>query len=372
MSSNVFVKPLIWRSMTLIAALFASSAFIAGPSAQSASSQPASLAAPLKDSAASTPGEKAVYLEDFTVLPVQKNKLNFDTAILGEKDDDPSKPYIRERWHLSWRPGDLIEVYVIKPRGVVNPPVVLYLYSYPQDTDRFKQDYWCGVTTGDGLAAVGFVSAVTGQRLEYRSLKDDFFNRMPESIGATVHDVQMILNFLETQNEFDMSRVGMFGQGSGGAIAILASTVDPRIKALDVLTPWGDWPTFLSKSTMVPKDDRTIVNTPEFLKSVSGLDPMDWFPKVQARTVRIQNIRRDGHMPDEAQEKMESVAPAIAEIDQFGDGAAFVPAAENGKLLEWIRQQLKPSTALVASQGKTERVHYYPPQMPANPLGDLH
>jgi hypothetical protein len=317
--------------------------------------------------------DESEYRENDSVLSVKGSNLTFDTAILGERDDKPGTPYIRERWHVVWRPGDPIDLYIVKPRGVEKPPAVLYLYSYPQDTDRFKQDYWCGVATGNGFAAVGFVSSYTGQRTEYQSMKDDFINKLPQSLPETVHDVQMILNFLETRNEIDMARVGMLGQGSGGAVAILASAVDPRIKVLDLLTPWGDWPVFLPKSTMVTPEDRPIVTKPEFVKSVSGQDPVDWFSKVQARTVRIQDIRKDGHMPDEAQEKMEAAAPSIAEIDQFGDGAAFVPAAMNGKLLDWIKQQLQPSTGQqMADATKTQRIHYFPPKAEENPLGQVH
>jgi len=311
--------------------------------------------------------EFSSYQEDFSVLPISKNHLKLEIEVLGEKDDKPDLPFIRERWHLMWRPGDPIDLYVMKPRGVTRPPVVLYLYTFPQDTDRFKQDYWGGYTTGGGFAAVGFVSAVTGQRLEYRRATDDFFNQMPEALGASVHDVQMILNYLQSRGDLDMTRVGMFGQGSGGAIAILASAVDPRIKALDVLTPWGDWPTFLAKSTFIPAPERNDLNTPEFAAKVAGLDPLQWLPKIQAQSLRIQNVRHDGHMPDNAQMAMEAAAPQIAEIDQFGDGAAFVPAAMNGKIFDWMRAQLQPDAHRGAPE-KTQRVHYYPPQMPANPL----
>lgn len=325
-------------------------------------------------SSAASAGEKApggkdfsTYQEDFSVLPISKNHLKLEIEILGERDDKPDLPFTRERWHLMWRPGDAIDLYVIKPRGVEKPPVVLYLYSYPQDTDRFKQDYWGGYTTSGGFAAVGFVSAVTGQRMEYRRATDDFFNQMPEALGASVHDVQMILNYLQSRGDLDMTRVGMFGQGSGGAIAILASAVDPRIKALDVLTPWGDWPTFLAKSTFIPSAERAALTKPEFAATVAGLDPVQWLPKVHAQSVRVQNVRGDGHMPDAAQIAMEAAAPQIAEIDQFGDGAALVPAAMNGKIFDWMRSQLAPN-AHRGAPGKEQRVHYYPPQTPANPL----
>lgn len=315
----------------------------------------------------------APFHEDFASLVPAKGDLKLELAVLGEIDDKPGLPYTRERWHLLWRAGDPIDVYILKPRGVEKPPVILYLYSYPQDTDRFKTDSWGGYTTGNGFAAVGFVSANTGHRLEHRPPREDFFTELPESLGATVHDVQMILNYLESRKEFDMTRVGMFGQGSGGSIAILASAADPRIKALDVLTPWGDWPAFLKTSSFVPTEDRVPVTAPDFLAKVAPLEPLHWLPKVKARSVRIQDVRRDGHMPDEAQEHMEAVAPeTVIEINQFGDGGALVPAAANGRLLDWIKNQLKLDAKPQVAEEKSQRVHFFPPKLETNPLGTPH
>ncbi|MBZ5501192.1 MAG: alpha/beta hydrolase [Acidobacteriia bacterium] len=311
------------------------------------------------------------YHEDFSVLPVEKSSLKLELAVLGEVDDKPGLPYIRERWHLEWRPGDPIDVYILKPRGVEKPPVVLYLYSYPQDTDRFKTDSWGGYVTGNGFAAVGFVSALTGHRWEHHAMNATFFTNLQESLGATVHDVQMILNYLSTRKDLDMTRVGMFGQGSGGAIAILTSATDARIKAVDVLTPWGDWPTFVGTSTFIPSEDRLKINTPDSLAKIAPLDPIQWLPKVKARSLRIQDVRKDGHMPDAAQEHLEAAAPDTAEINQYGDSAALFPAAANGRLLEWIKAQLQPGAKPPAAIEKSQRIHYFPPKMPAgSPIGE--
>src|SRR5215467_6965431 len=313
------------------------------------------------------------YREDFGVLPVDMSSLKLELAVLGEVDDKPGLPYVRERWHLEWRPGDPIDVYVLKPRGVDKPPVVLYLYSYPQDTDRFKTDSWGGYATGNGFAAVGFVSALTGHRLERRPPAETFFTELPESIGGSVHDVQMILNYLATRKDLDLDRVGMFGQGSGGTIALLAAATDARIKAVDVLTPWGDWPTFISKSSFVPSEDRLKINNPEFLAKMKPLDPLEWIARIKARSVRMQDVRKDGHMPDAAQANLEAAAPDFVEINQFGDAAALVPAAANGKLLEWIKASLEPDRKERAAADKAQRIHFYPARMPAgSPLGEPH
>jgi hypothetical protein len=85
----------------------------------------------------------------------------------------------------------------------------------------------------------------------------------------------------------------MFGQGSGGTIAILSASVDPRIKALDVLDPWGDWPDWLAKSPQVPDAERAAYLKPEFLAKVAPLDPVVWLPKLTDRAhVEITSCRQ--------------------------------------------------------------------------------
>jgi cephalosporin-C deacetylase-like acetyl esterase len=79
-------------------------------------------------------------------------------------------------------------------------------------------------------------------------MKESFLSELQECLATSAHDVQMVLNYLAARGDLDMSRVGMFGQGSRAGIAILASAADPRIKVLDVLDPWGDWPTWISTS----------------------------------------------------------------------------------------------------------------------------
>ena len=48
--------------------------------------------------------------------------------------------YTVELLQVQWRSGDPIDLYVMKPKGVKKPPVILYLYGYPTDTDIFRND----------------------------------------------------------------------------------------------------------------------------------------------------------------------------------------------------------------------------------------
>lgn len=298
--------------------------------------------------------------EDWNSPALDTSHLTPGRPVIGERDEDPKGRFIRERFQLVWRPGDPLDLYVILPKGVSKPPVILYLYSYPQDTNRFKDEHWCAGMTSGGYAAVGFVSALTGHRLQYRPPREWFGSELQEALATSTHDVQMILNYLDSRGDLDMSRVGMYGQGSGGAIGILASAADPRIKALDVLTPWGDWPEWAAKAKVVPEEERSKYQSVEFLARVAALDPIQWFPKVKARSVRIQNVREDPNVSKASQERMEVAAPATAEIDQIGDFHALVPLAAGGRMFSWLRAQLQTDAKPQIAADKSQRVHFYP------------
>src|SRR5208337_3634238 len=219
--------------------------------------------------------------ESFSNLSLMESDLHPEPPVQGGTDE--TSEYVRELLQMKWRWGDPIDLWVIRPRGVKNPPVVLYLYSYPSETDRFKDDRYCRRVVSGGAAAVGFVSALTGHRYANRPMKEWFISELPESLAKTVHDVQMILNYLETRGDLDMSRVGIYGQGSGGAIAILAAAADPRIKALDLHNPWGDWPDWLAKSRQIPEAERANFLEPHFLKRLEPLEPMRYLPELKSR-----------------------------------------------------------------------------------------
>ena len=268
--------------------------------------------------------------------------------------------YTHEVERLRWRPADPVDLYIIKPAGVKNPPVILYLYSYPFETNRFLDHDFCKFLVRNGVAAVGFASALTGNRYQGRPMKEWFVSELNESLATTAHDVQMILNYLSERKDLDMSRVGMFGDGSGATIAILAAAADPRIKTLDLLDPWGDWTDWVPKSTRIPENERANFMKPEWQQKAAPLDPVKWLPELKTQKIRIQFIKAVAITPVEAQAKIEAAAPPNAEIIHFEDAAAFKAAMAGGTGFDWIKQQVKGSArehhAARQDHAKTRRV----------------
>jgi hypothetical protein len=281
----------------------------------------------------------AKFSEDWTTPSVKTSKM-LRLKAEGPLGDTTHEGYTVELWRLTWRPGDPIEVYVIKPTGVNKPPVILNLWGYPNDLNPYKLEAVQKEFVKGGFAAVGFASALTGQRYHDLPLAMWFLSQLPESVAATAHDVQLMIDFMEIRGDLDTSRIGMFGNGSGGAIGILASAVDPRIKVLDVLDPWADWPTWLSTSPFPPADERANYVKPEFLKSVLPLEPLDWLPKIQAKKFRFQDDEINPETPAPIKEKIRKAAPAGTTVVEYKSKAELMAAFQHSCNLDWLKQQL--------------------------------
>ena len=277
--------------------------------------------------------------EDWTSPALTNSHFIPVRPLAGFVDDEPR--YTVELLQLQWRWGDPLDLYVMKPKGVKKPPVILYLYSYPTDIDVFRNDAYEELVTKNGFAAVGFVSALTGHRYHDRPMKQWFLSELQECLATSAHDVQMVLNYLAARADLDMNRVGMFAQGSGASIAILASAVDPRIKVLEALDPWDDWPTWMATSPFVPEDERADYVKPEFLKKAAALEPVDWLPKIQAKKFRLDNELFETNTPKDAKEKLRAAAPAGASVLLYKNMEEFKVGFQDGKNLEWIQHELQ-------------------------------
>lgn len=290
--------------------------------------------------------------EDWSSPSLKGSTLKASSPLVGYNNDNST--YTVELLEVQWRWGDPIDLFVMKPKGVKNPPVILYLYGYPATTERFKNESFQKAVTKDGFAAVGFVSALTGHRYHDRPMREWFISELQESLGTSAHDVQMILDYLATRGDLDMNRVGMFAQGSGASIAILASAVDPRIKVLDIINPWGDWPTWLAGSPFVPEEERANYIKPDFLKKAAALEPVDWLPKVQAEKFRLRDSLFDNNNPKSAKEKLRAAVPARTTVVIYKTPEDFNEVVRSKKDLDWIEHELLSSTDTRADSGQAK------------------
>jgi hypothetical protein len=281
--------------------------------------------------------------EDWTTPALKTGDLQPVSPLIALTEDHPG--YFVQLIQVQWRPADPIDLYVIRPKGVAKPPVILWLYGYPAQTEQFQDESFQKLSTKGGFAVVGFLSALTGHRFHDRPMSMWFVSELQESLATSAHDVQMVLDYLSTRDDLDTSRVGLFGQGSGATIGILAAAVDSRIRVLDTLDPWGDWPDWTRNSTLIPEEERAFMTKPDFLEKVAPLDPVVWLPKLGSRTFRLQDSAFVRSTPQASRDRLRSALPATAVTVSYKTQEDFQAVAEEGKLLEWIKSQLRETSA---------------------------
>lgn len=281
-------------------------------------------------------------VENWEKLSIKDSDLHADSVVSGQTDTFPE--FTRELLRVQWRKGDPVDLYIVRPANVEHPRVVLYLYGYPREAVRFLDPNFCRTLAQSGLAAVGFSSMLTGQRYHDVPMKEWFVSDLQRSLVGTTHDVQMVLNYLESRGDVDTSSVGLFGEGSGGTIALLAASVDSRVKAVDLLNPWGDWSIWLAHSHLVPDTERASYVSEDFLRQVAPLDPVSTLPALKQVPLRLQQTMwEDTVTPVGARDHIAAALSSTATLVRYTDEADYAErAGRQGRMLDWLRTALKP------------------------------
>jgi len=277
--------------------------------------------------------------EDLSSLSLPQGLVAANPVPGGVKE---TADFISELYRMQWRGGDPIDVFVIRPKGVSRPPVAIYLYGFPVDPDRFRNDEFCRTVTRGGVAAIGFNPALTADRYHDVPMRQWFISELHDSIVKTVHDVQMIVNYVQSRPDLDGNRLGIFGQGSGATIAGLAAIADPRIQAVDLLDPWGDWPAWLAESKLVPEQERPGFLTPEFLTPLEPLDPVRWLPNLKGPSLKLDDVAYEKETPAGAKAHIDAALPPGALLVRYSTRSDFEKnAIEDGRLVSWLKEQLR-------------------------------
>src|SRR5258707_3286169 len=130
--------------------------------------------------------------EDWTSPTLSTSHLKSAPPLIGYRNVYPG--YTVELLQVQWRFGDPLDLYVMKPAGVKKPPVIIYLYGYPTDTDPFKAAKWQEAVTKKGFAAGGFVSAPTWDRYHYRPIRERVISELQQRPAISSHDMQIALD----------------------------------------------------------------------------------------------------------------------------------------------------------------------------------
>src|SRR5262249_19003015 len=105
---------------------------------------------------------------------------------------------------------------------------------------------------------------------------------------------------------------------------------------------WGDWPEWVRNTALMSPQERQKHNNPQFLGSVSSLDPLACLPGLKTPSFRLQQIASDPITPAAAKERIAASAPAKAVNVKYQSEQDHFNAWQSTGLSGWIKQQLRP------------------------------
>lgn len=168
--------------------------------------------------------------------------LPFDTRIAGSVDMEFC---VREKIVFTSMNNQRVPGYLALPKTGKKPyPMVMMLHGH----GHTKESWWDGETychgtdltqslLESGYAVMMLDACYYGERMSSNDfehpnayMQKQWFHRMKGSFAQTVIDYRRALDYLETREEIDHSRIGMVGYSLGGMQTFTLTGLEARIK----------------------------------------------------------------------------------------------------------------------------------------------
>jgi len=235
-------------------------------------------------------------------------------------------PYLRPAGERVEIPYEGKKLYGIlrKPEGVKNPPVVVMavgLDSTKEETDAYEQPFH-----PRGMATLAFDGPGQGEGQYEFGIRGDY--EVP---------VKAVIDYVETRDDLDKSRIGMWGVSLGGYYAPRAAAFEKRIKACIALGGPFDWgaafdtlPDLTRQTFMARSRSRDLTEAKEKAKTLSlvGLAEKITCP------IFIVNGRHDRVVPAADAERLAREVKGPVELVMVEDGNHIA----NNRAYRWRSQ----------------------------------
>lgn len=230
-------------------------------------------------------------------------------------------------------PGERVEVpyqgkflagILRKPTGVTKPPVVVMavgLDSTKEETDAYEQPF-----LARGMATLVFEGPGQGEAQYDFPIRGDY--EVP---------VKAVIDFVETRDDIDAKRIGMWGVSLGGYYAPRAAAFEKRVKACIALGGPFDWGAAWDGLPALTREAfrvRSHAKTPEAAKQNAQTLSLVGVAQNITCPIFIVNGRLDRIVPAADAERLAREVKGPAELMMIEDGNHIA----NNRAFRWRSQ----------------------------------
>ena len=238
-------------------------------------------------------------------------------------------PYYPPPADLAARDGYTLEKVVVTDRDIPTyilyadefaaekKPVVILLhgggiFDIRSPKKQIGKEVWFGIggrgfdmvpyrLADSGLMVVIIDMWWAGERYDPAHLdliKQSTFWAVVTGYHESADDVSRLIDYLETRDDADATRVGVAGWSGGGQTTLIATAIDARITAAVCWVGNADMVRFATHKGFGPKMvERMLDSVPGSREKLQRYDPVHAYPAIPPTALAIINNRRDTAIP---------------------------------------------------------------------------
>ncbi|MFP4499645.1 MAG: alpha/beta hydrolase [Candidatus Hydrogenedentota bacterium] len=237
-------------------------------------------------------------------------------------DDETGVTYHRTKLYFDTRPGERLPTILTRPETGEGPfPCIVFLHGIGQNMKFI--DRITGPFNEAGFAMITFDQLMQGER----DLPDDTPYLMQAKAfrrraSATVIDARRVVDYLESRDDIDPSRIYLVGASYGAITGSVAAAKDERFKAAVLVYGGGDISKMLGApmiregaGPIEPLMDPVLIPLVAFYLGAS--DPVQYVGDIAPRPVLFQNGSRDRLVDPRAGKALQEACNEPKEISWY-------------------------------------------------------
>lgn len=221
-------------------------------------------------------------------------------------------------------PGILTIPKVTEKNKTAGPPwpVIFLMHYHASDKTLFNPIV--PIYAGIGFATFAIDGIYRGERkVSGKDILDADTEITLSNMKQQIMDIMRGFDFLATQKDIDMSRLGYLGISMGAFTGAVATANDARVKAVVLALAGGDLAKFFKESTYddvkmitegIQKKNLSETQLKALMEKMKLVDPLEHAAKFKGRHVRMLNGKKDTVVPKACVEALYNAIPGPKDI----------------------------------------------------------
>jgi len=174
----------------------------------------------------------------------------------------------------------------------------------------------------------------------------DYPCEVRDSFAQTVVDLRRAVDYLQTREDIDGSRIGYAGVSMGAMLGAMAAGVDTRIQCPVLIVGGANWDLILKDTTLTLATNGKLKNADsrrEVTDILAPMDPVLYVGLISPRPVLMINGEKDTVVSPAANKALQAAAKEPKKVVWYPGSHSAPPDLVKKEMKEWFDRYLRPA-----------------------------